>query len=64
MVRRKTKLLPPRSIRLEPDVKDALEAEAAAEDRTLEYIIRRVLREHVVRKRQAEKAAPGSADKK
>jgi hypothetical protein len=35
------------TVRLEPAVKDALQAEAAAEDRSLSFLIRRVLRQHV-----------------
>jgi predicted transcriptional regulator len=52
--RGKQKLLEPRSIRLEPDVKAALEAVAEAEDRSLSYIINRILREWVASSRIAE----------
>lgn len=38
---------PPFSLRLEPDVRDALEALAAKDDRSLSNYINKVLREHV-----------------
>jgi hypothetical protein len=49
MARRKKKLLEPMSIRLDPDVKAALEGYAEAEDRSLSSYVNRVLREHVRR---------------
>jgi hypothetical protein len=47
MTRRKKKLLEPMSIRLDPDVKAALEGFAEEEDRSLSSYVNRVLREHV-----------------
>jgi hypothetical protein len=47
--RRKKKLLEPMSIRLDPDVKAALEGFAEEEDRSLSSYVNRVLREHVER---------------
>jgi len=41
------KKLDPISIRLEPDVKAALKQIAADEDRSLSYLINRVLRQYV-----------------
>jgi predicted transcriptional regulator len=58
MAPRKSKLLPPESIRLDPDVKAFLAAEAAAEDRPVQYVIRRVLREYVERRRREEASGP------
>jgi predicted transcriptional regulator len=52
MAPRKPKLLSPRSIRLDPDVKEVLDALAEAEDRSLSYVINRVLRDYVERLRQ------------
>ena len=43
---KRKKMLGPMSIRLDPDVKAALEAVAQAEDRSVAYVINRVLREH------------------
>jgi hypothetical protein len=45
--RRKKKLLEPMSIRLDPDVKAALEGFAEDEDRSLSSYVNRVLRDHV-----------------
>jgi len=42
-----SKKLDPISIRLEPDVKAALQQIATAEDRSLSYLINRVLRQYV-----------------
>lgn len=47
--RRKKKLLEPMSIRLDPDVKAALEGFAEDEDRSLSSYVNRVLRDHVER---------------
>jgi predicted transcriptional regulator len=47
--RRKKKLLEPMSIRLDPDVKAALEGFAEEEDRSLSSYVNRVLRDHVER---------------
>ena len=47
--RRKKKLLEPMSIRLDPDVKAALEGFAEEEDRSLSSYVNRVLRDHVDR---------------
>ncbi len=47
--RRKKKLLEPMSIRLDPDVKAALEGFAEEEDRSLSSYVNRVLRDHVAR---------------
>jgi predicted transcriptional regulator len=49
MTRRKKKLLEPMSIRLDPDVKTALEGFAEDEDRSLSSYVNRVLRDHVER---------------
>ena len=49
MTRRKKKLLEPMSIRLDPDVKAALEGFAEDEDRSLSSYVNRVLRDHVER---------------
>jgi hypothetical protein len=49
MTRRKKKLLEPMSIRLDPDVKAALEGFAEEEDRSLSSYVNRVLRDHVAR---------------
>ena len=49
MTRRKKKLLEPMSIRLDPDVKAALEGFAEDEDRSLSSYVNRVLRDHVDR---------------
>jgi predicted transcriptional regulator len=40
------KKLTPMSIRLDDDVKAALEARAVAEDRSLSWVVNRVLRDH------------------
>ena len=61
MTRRKKKLLEPMSIRLDPDVKAALEGFAEEEDRSLSSYVNRVLRDHVERvgaQRQPETAKP------
>jgi len=44
---RRRKLLNPISIRLDPDLKAALDALAKADDRSLSAYINRALREHV-----------------
>jgi predicted transcriptional regulator len=49
MTRRKKKLLEPMSIRLDPDVKAALERFAEEEDRSLSSYVNRILRDHVER---------------
>jgi predicted transcriptional regulator len=49
MTRRKKKLLEPMSIRLDADVKAALEGFAEDEDRSLSSYVNRVLRDHVER---------------
>jgi hypothetical protein len=59
--RRKKKLLEPMSIRLDPDVKAALEGFAEEEDRSLSSYVNRVLRDHVERvesRRQPETPRP------
>jgi hypothetical protein len=59
--RRKKKLLEPMSIRLDPDVKAALEGFAEEEDRSLSSYVNRVLRDHVARieaQRQPEPPKP------
>jgi predicted transcriptional regulator len=61
MTRRKKKLLEPMSIRLDPDVKAALEGFAEEEDRSLSSYVNRVLRDHVERvgaQRQPETEKP------
>lgn len=53
------------SIRLEPDIKEALEARAVEEDRTLVWLINRALREHLgLPKKSSEKAPARSARSK
>ena len=47
MTRRKKKLLEPMSIRLDPDVKVALQGFAEEEERSLSFYVNRVLRDHV-----------------
>ena len=47
MARGKKKLLEPMSIRLDPDVKSALQGFAEEEERSLSFYVNRVLREHV-----------------
>jgi predicted HicB family RNase H-like nuclease len=59
---RKSKLLNPRSIRLDPDVKEVLQAEADEEDRSLSYVINRALRDYVTRKRAAKRSAKEDKD--
>jgi predicted transcriptional regulator len=44
---RKKKLLEPMSIRLDPDVKAALQGFAEEEERSLSFYVNRVLRQHV-----------------
>jgi hypothetical protein len=63
MTRRKKKLLEPMSIRLDPDVKTALEGYAEDEDRSLSSYVNRVLRDHVQRI-EAEKQAPPKIEAK
>jgi hypothetical protein len=61
MTRRKKKLLEPMSIRLDADVKAALEGFAEDEDRSLSSYVNRVLRDHVERvgsKKQIETPKP------
>jgi hypothetical protein len=53
--RRKKKLLEPMSIRLDPDVKAALEGFAEEEDRSLSSYVNRVLRDHVERVAESQK---------
>lgn len=48
---RPTKKLEPLSIRLDPDVRTALESLAAADDRTLSAYVHRLLKQHVERER-------------
>lgn len=45
--RRCMKKLQPMSIRLEPDIKEALDAKAIEEDRTLVWLINKALREYL-----------------
>jgi predicted transcriptional regulator len=56
---RKKKLLEPMSIRLDPDVKAALQGFAEEEERSLSFYVNRVLRQHVeqveARKQEAKK---------
>jgi predicted transcriptional regulator len=56
---RKKKLLEPMSIRLDPDVKAALQGFAEEEERSLSFYVNRVLRQHVqqveARKQEARK---------
>ena len=59
MTRRKKKLLEPMSIRLDPDVKAALEDFAEEEDRSLSSYVNRVLREHVQRIEAGKQEPPG-----
>lgn len=47
---RKEKKMPPTTIRLDPDVKEGIEALAQNDERSLSSYINRVLREHVVAK--------------
>jgi predicted transcriptional regulator len=63
MTRRKKKLLEPMSIRLDPDVKAALEGFAEEEDRSLSSYVNRVLRDHVERV-GAQKHAPEKPESK
>jgi hypothetical protein len=63
MTRRKKKLLEPMSIRLDPDVKAALEGYAEDEDRSLSSYVNRVLRDHVHRI-ETQKHEPPRADAK
>jgi predicted transcriptional regulator len=49
--------LEPLSIRLEPGLRQQLEAMAKAEDRPVAYLIRRVLRAEAARREQGEAAA-------
>jgi predicted transcriptional regulator len=62
MARRTTKLLSPVSIRLDPDVRNALDEWAAAEERSLSWYINRVLRQHVD-ERQRREGKPGKPGK-
>jgi predicted transcriptional regulator len=48
---RKPKKLDPIAIRLEPDVREGLEALARADDRSLSAYAHRVLKQHVERER-------------
>jgi hypothetical protein len=65
---RRKKKLEPMSIRLDPDVKAALEGFAEDEDRSLSAYVNRVLRDHVERvgsQRQPEPSKPdGKQDSK
>jgi hypothetical protein len=47
MARGKKKLLEPMSIRLDPEVKAALQGFAEEEERSLSFYVNRVLRDHV-----------------
>jgi hypothetical protein len=58
MSRRRTKLGAPISLRIEPDIREALQAFADDEERSLSSYIARVLRQHVEAKRQ-EVGGPG-----
>ena len=50
------------SIRLEPDIKEALDAKAVEEDRTLVWLINKALREYLgLPKPQPPKKSKGSA---
>ena len=51
-----SKLTGPMSIRLEPDVKAAVQELAAADDRSLSAYINRVLRQHIEAMRKKPKA--------
>ena len=51
-----SKLTGPMSIRLEPDVKAAVQELAAADDRSLSSYINRVLRQHIDAMRKKPKA--------
>jgi predicted transcriptional regulator len=59
---RKKKLLEPMSIRLDPDVKAALQGFAEEEERSLSFYVNRVLRQHVqqveARKQDSKKRPP------
>ncbi|HEY1245520.1 MAG TPA: hypothetical protein VGF29_11905 [Hyphomicrobiaceae bacterium] len=59
---RKKKLLEPMSIRLDPDVKAALQGFAEEEERSLSFYVNRVLRQHVqqveTRKQEVRKRPP------
>ncbi|MBO0763490.1 MAG: hypothetical protein J2P50_02700 [Hyphomicrobiaceae bacterium] len=59
---RKKKLLEPMSIRLDPEVKAALQRFAEEEERSLSFYVNRVLRQHVqqmeAKKQDAKKRAP------
>ena len=52
---RSTKLSGPMSIRLEPDVREAIEELAQTDDRSVSSYINRVLRQHVEEKRREKK---------
>lgn len=59
------KKLKPMSIRLEPDIKEALDAKAIEEDRTLVWLINRGLREHLgLQKKAPDKAVVKPAKSK
>jgi predicted transcriptional regulator len=62
MPRGKKKLLEPMSIRLDPDVKAALQGFAEEEERSLSFYVNRVLRQHVqlveAKKQQEAKKRP------
>jgi predicted transcriptional regulator len=57
MTRRKKKL-EPMSIRLDPDVKAALQGFAEEEERSLSFYVNRVLRNHVERVEAEKQEAP------
>lgn len=62
MARGKKKLLEPMSIRLDPDVKAALQGFAEEEERSLSFYVNRVLRQHVqhveAKKQEGKKRPP------
>jgi hypothetical protein len=62
--RRKKKLLEPMSIRLDPDVKAALEGFAEEEDRSLSSYVNRVLRDHVERVEAKKEPEPPTPEAK
>jgi hypothetical protein len=64
MTRRKKKLLEPMSIRLDPDVKAALEGFAEDEDRSLSSYVNRVLRDHVEQVEAKKQDGPPKAEAK
>ena len=63
MTRRKKKL-EPMSIRLDPDVKAALQGFAEEEERSLSFYVNRVLRDHVEQIEARKEEAPPTEAKK